>query len=340
MKSFFNRDDVSRATSGKRETVTTTKIKRQKRYLLDNRKNLHKKFKNENPDLKLKYPVFTRLRPFYVLNLQAKDRDTCLCTIHANLTLKLQKLVYLKVVKACSLDDLIEKVTCDTTSMKCMYNKCKKCINLKIPTINSSEAKTEWWVWVHNKIERKDEDLNTNFRRKIQYKIVKTRKEGTIEDLMSEFNAEFVNFKAHSFNIKQQYKAFRMCKGNLLTDQATIHIDFSQNYCCKLSAEIQPFHFGSSRSQVTLHTGLIYLADKTKPTSFCSISPANDHGPPAIWAHLQPVIDMIKERSAQINVMHIFSDGPSSQYRQKRIFLSCLTNSSLIMRFQEVHGFF
>ena len=61
---------------------------------------------------------------------------------------------------------------------------------------------------------------------------------------------------------------------------------------------------------------------------------------PAIWAHLQPVIDMIKERSAQINVMHIFSDGPSSQYRQKRIFLSCLTNSSLIMRFQEVHGFF
>ena len=71
-------------------------------------------------------------------------------------------------------------------------------------------AKTEWWVWVRKKIERKDEDLNTNFRRKIQYKIIKTRKEGTVEGLMSEFNAELVNFKAHSFNIKQHLECAKI----------------------------------------------------------------------------------------------------------------------------------
>ena len=55
-----------------------------------------------------------------------------------------------------------------------MGNKCEKCINLKIATINSSEAKTERRVWLCNKIERKDENFNANFESKIQYKIVKT----------------------------------------------------------------------------------------------------------------------------------------------------------------------
>ena len=35
---------------------------------------------------------------------------------------------------------------------------------------------------------------------------------------------------------------------------------------------------------------------------------------------MQPVTDMIKERSAKINVIHMFSNGPSSQYRQKKNF--------------------
>ncbi|GBO41772.1 hypothetical protein AVEN_51268-1 [Araneus ventricosus] len=39
---FFLQDDVSRATSGKKETITLNKIKMQKRYILDNLRNLQK----------------------------------------------------------------------------------------------------------------------------------------------------------------------------------------------------------------------------------------------------------------------------------------------------------
>lgn len=78
-------------------------------------------------------------------------------------------------------------------------------------------------------------------------------------------------------------------------------------------------HFGASRAQITLHTGVIYSKDH-KPKSFVSISPNNDHNPGAIWAHLQPVIDHVKITFPKVNVLHFFSDGPTTQYRQKKNF--------------------
>ena len=44
IQAFFLRDDVSRASAGKKETVTKKQNKIQKRYMLDTMINLHKKY--------------------------------------------------------------------------------------------------------------------------------------------------------------------------------------------------------------------------------------------------------------------------------------------------------
>lgn len=70
------------------------------------------------------------------------------------------------------------------------------------------------------------------------------------------------------FNIKQQYIAYRTCIDSLQTHEAALPIDFSKNYSCKLSTEVQGLHFGGSRNQVTLHTCVIYVKpvpDNSKP---------------------------------------------------------------------------
>lgn len=36
-----------------------------------------------------------------------------------------------------------------------------------------------------------------------------------------------------------------------------------------------------------------------------------------IWAHLKPVLNDIKKQYPNINSVEFFSDGPTSQYRQK-----------------------
>ena len=52
VRAFFSRDDASRMTTGKKQTITKKKMKMQKRFLVDTMKNLHRKFLAENK----KYP--------------------------------------------------------------------------------------------------------------------------------------------------------------------------------------------------------------------------------------------------------------------------------------------
>lgn len=67
VEEFFVREDVSRMTSGKKQTLTRAKNKQQKRFLNDTISNLHMKFLAENTDIKLSYRTFCRLKPFWVV---------------------------------------------------------------------------------------------------------------------------------------------------------------------------------------------------------------------------------------------------------------------------------
>lgn len=68
--------------------------------------------------------------------------------------------------------------------------------------------------------------------------------------------------------------------------------DFSENYVCKMNAEIQAMHFGSSHNQTTLHTFVMYTESGAE-----TISPSKRHDPSAIWAHLMPVLTEFKEKN-------------------------------------------
>lgn len=57
---FLERDDNSRATTGKKETITKMKNKMQKRFLVDSMQTLHLKFRHENPEVRLSYAEFCK----------------------------------------------------------------------------------------------------------------------------------------------------------------------------------------------------------------------------------------------------------------------------------------
>ncbi|MEQ2210969.1 hypothetical protein XENOCAPTIV_023199, partial [Xenoophorus captivus] len=76
----FFLDDVSRVTTGKKDTVTK---KKQKRLLLDTCKNLYRRFRSENID-QVSFSFFCKSRPFWVVRHTESDRKTCFCKIHEN----------------------------------------------------------------------------------------------------------------------------------------------------------------------------------------------------------------------------------------------------------------
>lgn len=122
----------------------------------------------------------------------------------------------------------------------------------------------------------------------------------------------------HVFIIRHQFRAYKSLKESLQESEALLHIDFSENYGCKNASSIQTCHFGASNQQATLHTGVLYRCNGL--TSFASISASLQHDPPAIWAHIMPVLKNLHDKYPEITTLHFFSDGPTTQYRNKQNF--------------------
>lgn len=200
-----------------------------------------------------------------------------------------------------------------------MYNICDVCKKKEVllNTFNKDDQ-IKWDKWVT----KKDMREKKRGEEKVQVPVQITSKvtmHGTVEDLVKEFQSEMKILKKHAFNIKVQNKACKDIKKNMKSNEVVVHADFSENFACKLSEEIQSFHFGGSRQQVSLHTGILYVAG-VKSLPFATISPSKDHGPPPIGAHLRPILDYLKKTHTKVTTVHFFSDGPSSQYKQKNNF--------------------
>lgn len=149
--------------------------------------------------------------------------------------------------------------------------------------------------------------------------MAKDMKQGRLRDLIAKFEQELKEFKIHLFNISHQYQMYKNLKDSLESNEIILHCDFSENFTCKMHTEIQAVHFGASQFQISLHTSIVYQKNK-KPQCYCTFSDSTNHSPEAIWAHLKPVLTHITRQSPEIDSIHIFSDGPTTQYRQKKNF--------------------
>lgn len=315
VRSFFKRDDVSRMTTGKRQTITKNKNKMQKRFLQDSMKNLHLKFLSEEEHV-ISYSLFCRLRPFWIVHPTLSDRDTCMCKTHENLDFMLQKLQHLKVVNSGNAEALVREIACDTNKIECMYGDCTVCKDLSCPVSEeySAESKVTFLQWAVVEKEHKNDPLSKS---KVT---LKQESETTQNELLEKFNDHLQRFKRHLFNIRHQFSHYRALKSQMKAHECLIHIDFSENYLCKYSAEIQAVHFGASHQQACLHTGVLYLSTTPQPISFCTISPSRQKGPAAIWQYMAPVFDYIQKHHPDITTVHFYSDGPCTQYKQRGNF--------------------
>lgn len=316
---FFLRDDISRATAGRKETVTRNGKKMQKRYLLDTMKSIYKDFKSENVGILCSYFYFTKNRPFYIVKPSVDARETCLCKIHANFAHKARALKKHGIIKTDNLNEIIQATVCNDRSKDCMYNVCKTCKNKKMEYNQDKINETiKYYEWI-----RKEERYEKDGKKLKKIKNVKEELSDDSTNFLQKFEKDAVSLKKHIYNIKSQFHNFRQCLNNLKPNECAVIVDFSENYSCKYNEEVQSHHFGGSRQQISLHTVMVYTYSmdiKYEAHSFCTISSSNCHQPAAIWAHLDPIMQWIRNEYESVDTIHFFSDGPSTQYRQKQNF--------------------
>lgn len=293
---FFERDDVSRMCPGKKEFKRKGPIRKQKRLLMLTMKEAYRKYM-QCSSIKMSYPTFRRGKPFWVTPPTKSDRETCLCIKHENFGLLVAKMNTLKMF---------------LTKETHLFNILKE-DKIEINVSNTQES-----VSYHQWQSRNEERL-INEKKKILRITSKNIMRSTKLDIAAEFFKQLPTFREHVRNIKHQYKQLRQKKEVLSQKELVVQIDFSENYCAKLHSEIQSMHFGANKKQLSLHTGVLYyrVESTLKTESFTTVSENLDHQCHAVWGHLIPILRQFVDKHPQIDTIHFFSDGPTSQYKNR-----------------------
>lgn len=342
---FLSDDQYSRLTSGKKETITRKKQKKQIRLLNDTLTNLHVKFQKETGS-HISYKTFCRYRPFWIISPKSSARDTCLCSMHENVNFVVQALKTARIIKENSALEVAKSLCCNRDgNLKeiCLERKCSKCVDKVIEFSQYiGDDSIFYQHWVTKKI-----PTIVKGQEKICQKTIKEKVMTNKRSLIDILQAKMPHFMQHIGNILHQSSIVRKIKKDMIHQQCGfLHCDFSENYLCKYGREVQSAHFGGSKQQLSLHTSVFYYKnndDCTTPNhkSYCTISENLRHDPVLVCAHLKPVIDNIKANLVpDIKTFHILSDGPSSQYRNKSMFFLLVEYLSVELDAEEIYWHF
>jgi hypothetical protein len=157
-------------------------------------------------------------------------------------------------------------------------------------------------------------------REKMCQKTVQEEVQTNMKELIDLLKIRMPVFMKLVSNMLHQFKIVRIIKSNMNSESALLHLDFSENYLFKYGTEVQGAHFGGSKAQISLHTSVLYFKNENIHTelqhkSFCTISANVRHDPTLICAHLNPLIENIKQLVPNLKSLHFLSDGPLTQYR-------------------------
>lgn len=310
---FFEDDRVSRMLPGKKDAIKKGSLKKQRRVLLDTVDNLHKQFQTEN-NVKISRSSFYRARPFWVTFPKMSDRETCACIKHSNMEMLVRSLKNANAIKERTPKELLKSVTCSSDNESCMMGRCQICKYKIVDVSYTEDFNVKFCKWVTVKEERKIKNTT-----KVVKKTVKNIERMRVSKMKEYLKKEVEVFKRHVFYEKHQSSVLKSTIDNIKPGTLIFRIDFSENYVAKFATEVQSIHFGASKKQIALNTGVRYALkdEKVQTVSFASASDNLDHQAHAVWAHLRPILERSAEEFPDTHTVHMFSDGPTSQYRNR-----------------------
>lgn len=328
VQAFYVQDSVSRQAPGRRDFVTTwqngKKEHLQKRHMMFSLKETHALFLEENPDVKVGLSKFSSLRPENVLLSSDMPINVCLCSYHENI-----RLICDCLNKEISnfpnySGDFVDNLVCDSGSEECMLGRCSNCPKWLDTIRKESEGFLDdpllWYQWERVEVAYQVKKKNLE-PKNIVKKMKKICKEGTLDDVLSSLESKIPSFLEHVFIKRQQSKYFEEKLTHLDQEEAVVQVDFAENYTCKHQDEVQSAHW--NQEQVTLFTVAIWTkcpsGDNVCETHVI-ISDEMAHDKTSVAVFMSTILsEFVKEKHPDVKKAYIFSDGPSSQFKNKYI---------------------
>jgi hypothetical protein len=120
---------------------------------------------------------------------------------------------------------------------------------------------------------------------------------------------------------RQQSAYFERRKADIQQGEAVVQIDFAENYSCKYQDEVQAAHW--NQEQITLFTVAVWTKKDSQDIvceSHTIVSDELSHDKTYVTVFMSKVLDeFVKQKHPDVTMAYIFSDGPSSQFKNKLI---------------------
>ncbi|ROL51976.1 hypothetical protein DPX16_2003 [Anabarilius grahami] len=152
----------------------------------------------------------------------------------------------------------------------------------------------------------------------------KVRRSGTLGDVLGFLKAAATKFLHHCFVKRKQSTFFQAKKIQAKSDKETVvlQVDFAENYTAAYQDQIQSAHW--HQRQVTVFPSVLW--SDGDPESYAIVSDRLEHDKRSVAAFLTKIVEDIQEKDPAMRVMHIFSDGAASQFKNK--FIWCFLSTT------------
>ena len=329
VKSFYLRDSISRQSPRKKDFVVSwqngKKEHLQKRHLMFSLKKVHALFLKDNPKVQIGLSKFSSLPPINVLLSSEMPRNVFMCQYHENIKLICDCLSKKLSEFPSYSGDFLDNFVCSSESEECMLGKRINCPNWLDTIVERTALQNPaiWYEW-----ERIETVVLTCSRKKssegkkVIKRMKKIWKEGTISNVVESLQQKLPTFLEHVYIKTQQSKYFDEKLANLSEKEAVVQVDFAENYTCKHQDEIQTAHW--NQEQVTIFTVAVWIKSSADGEKVCEshaiVSDETTHDKKAVAVFMFQVFEkFIKEKHSDIKQVYVFSDGPSSQFKNKYI---------------------
>ncbi|XP_077976176.1 uncharacterized protein LOC144432038 [Styela clava] len=315
---FYRRDDISRQAPGKKDVISIKKDgfteRLQTRHLTSSIAEVYQIFRDEFPHLKIGRSKFAELRPKNVFLSSRLPHNVCLCKYHENFICAINSLHKVIPEFPSYTTNIVNTFVCASPNLECWKNVCMRCkdgAGFKMSwgaVLEGFENKfVSWYVW--------ENSVSDSRLKKVQ-------EEGDVNDLLEHVYQMLPQFLEHSYIKRQQSMRYKLDRDNTLStsasysnSEALIQIDFAENYTCVNQDEIQSAHW--QQQQISIFTAAAWYGGKNH--SMAVVSDYLCHSKEAVIPILSKILSTLP---SFIKSVKIWSDGPSSQFKNKYILAS------------------
>lgn len=247
---------------------------------------------------------FAQIRPKHVQLSNKLPHNVCLCKYHENFMLALDAMNTVCDFPRYS-HDFIETFICENPNKQCWLLECVICRNMIKEKLSEClqdcrDKNVSWFVW---------EDSDG--------KLSKIIKSGTAFDLQQHIIGMSKEFFEHSYIKRHQANCYQQDRNAVLSTNydpsvAMIQVDFAENFTCIAQDEIQSFHW--AQPQITLFTVSAWFMGEQH--SMVIVSDNRNHNKINVAVFMDVIL---KELPNDIKKVHVWSDGPASQFKNRFI---------------------